>query len=341
MKDWQTRLNDTIASIQQSYGDDAAQRMREYLAVLPDGHKEAISLSLRQGARFPWFQRDAKTRARATARMTELRRIFNNGFAYHVDEFGRFTSALLRAASEHAKTRDLWDAERIMSHTYMGMMVEIPGAFGRQTVSAEEYADWINQRDMYANSCGGWAAMLVDLLPEGRDATRWVNVVDSRDLGPGAAVTHVRNTLDGNWSYVYVSMGCHAWVFERVGNSGDARVIQVWSNMFVEEQGFNFAYAFDKGWAYVTQPIATYRDAMIDLIEQRNENQAMRTIIPDPLVTWGIDPRANAAAHDRVCLIIKSLSAANVAADIKANLLHQINQQVADYAQGGLNIPDV
>lgn len=341
MKDWQTRLDDTIASIQQSYGAGAAQLMREYLAVLPDGHKEAISLSLRQGARFPWFQRDAKTRARATARMTELRRIFNGGFAYHVGEFGRFGAALLRAASEHRKTRDLWDAERIMSHTYMGMMVEIEGAFARQTVSDPEFAGWIDQRDMYANSCGGWAAMLVDLLPEGRDATRWANVVDSRDLGPGTAVTHVRNTLDGNWSYVYVSMGCHAWVFERDGNTSDARVIQVWSNMFVEEQGFNYAYAFDKGWGYIKQPIATYRDAMIDLIEQRNENEAMRTIIPDPLVTWGIDPRANAAAHDRVCLIMKTLSAANVANDIKANLLHQIDLQVADYTQNGLTPPDV
>lgn len=183
--------------------------------------------------------------------------------------------------------------------------------------------------------------MLIDLLAEGRDATRWATVVDSRDLGPGAAANHVRTTMNGNWSYIYVSMGCHAWVFERDGNSSDARVVQVWSNMFVEEQGFNYAYAFEQGWAYVKQPIATYRDAMVDLIDQHNENQAMRTIIPDPLVTWGIDPRANAAAHDRVCLILKTLSAANVAQNIKANLMHQIDQQVADYAHNGLNVPDV
>lgn len=341
MKDWQTRLNQTIQSVRAAHGNLEAQRLLEYLAPLPDGHKEAISLSLRQGMRFPFFKKARITAARQNRRVAKLRNTFAGGYAYYTTEYGRFAAAMLRAAHEHNKTRDLWDAERIMTHTFMGMMVEIPGAFDRHTVSLAEYGQWIGQRDRYANSCGGWAAMLLELLPEGRDEDRWTDVVDSRDLNPGQANNHVRTTLNGNWAYVYVSMGCHAFVLERVGTTQEARVIQVWSNMHVAEQGFNYAYSFEEKWGYIKKPIDAYRDAMVDLIDRRNENRALKTIIPDPRETWGIDPRANAETRNLICLIIKTLAEGDVAADIKANLVHQIDEQVTDYANNGLAVPDV
>lgn len=255
--------------------------------------------------------------------------------------FGKFGVAMLYLGKEHPKTRDHWDVERIMTHTYVGLQGECIGRFD-QTPTVAQYRAWLQDRAMYANSCGGWSAMILDLIPKNREANRWTQVVDATDLTPDQATNHINATLANNnaWDYCYVRLGCHSWTYERVGQT-QARTIQVWSAMAINPPpGFNYAYTLDQGWGRKIDTLDNYKDAMIALIADPDDDDATRTIIADPNDLWGIDPSANADSINQVSLCLKTLTNANVAADIKANLRFQLDNQLLDYTNNGLVVPD-
>lgn len=250
--------------------------------------------------------------------------------------FGRFGLAMMQLSREHSKARDHWEIERIMTRTYYSLQMET----GRNNVSRNVFETWAGGREMYANSCGGFASMLKEILPKNHDENKWVAVCNGRNLTPDQAIGHLDAISNPNWSYCYVSLGCHAWVFERA-SATTARNVQVWSNMNVEDSGFNYAYSLDHGWGLKVHTIAEYKQAMINLIRETDERRATRTIIADPLCLWGVDPFARAQSAGRVVLRLDTLPANEVIVDLKASINWQVARQLHDYQQNGLNLADV
>ncbi|MBL9007806.1 MAG: hypothetical protein JNJ46_26345 [Myxococcales bacterium] len=298
---------------------------------LSSGAKSALSNQLSIGSAMPKNDKGARRRERVRRLLAAL---------VTEDRFGTFGCAMMKLAAEHKKVRDHWELERVMTHTYVGMGAELnPSRFNG--ITRQHYETWVSARDMYANSCGGFAAMLRDLLPDGRDANKWVQVVDNVQLTKIAAKGHLDALSQVGWKYCYVRLGCHAWVFERITGTNNARNVQVWSNMNVDEMGFNYAYSLDRGWGLTVHTIGEYKTAMRNLIDEVNEDAALRTLIADPRVLWGIDPNAGGANAGRVNLRLETLALGDVDNDIKANLAWQANQNINDYSQSGLNLPDI
>ncbi|ATB34795.1 hypothetical protein CYFUS_000202 [Cystobacter fuscus] len=326
------RVSDTFDRLSETMSPHFRQAIESVYNGLSNNEKNTLSNQLSigstmaKGDHMQAQRRDERVRRLLAALLTE-------------GHFGKFGHALMRVAMAHAKAHDHWDVERIMVHTYIGIQSELPGLL--PAVTLPKWNAWIGARDMYANSCGGWASMLLTLLARNRDETLWTQHVDNTQLTRDVARTHITNTLNTNWMYCYVRLGCHAWVFERTGGgAANLRNVQVWSNMNVEEMGFNYAYSLDKGWGRTVRSIADCRQAMHNLINNTNTAAACRMLIPDPEVTWGISPNAGGAGVGRVNLRLATLAQADVAPDLQTNITWQMNSQITDYRNNGLNIPD-
>ena len=163
-KTWQTRLNDTIRKVRDEQGDAVGDILQGLVDGLPDDAKERISRDLSLGWRIWWNRGAQETENRRVRRANALTDRIVGELPPLATAVGEAVRQIPLNSVKELELRLLAPAQ-----FYMGF---IGSAVGEQQTTEYQYR-WA-LANTWANSCGGFSAVLKDVI-----SAHWDTVLDT------------------------------------------------------------------------------------------------------------------------------------------------------------------